>query len=78
MASLSRPDTKIPATNRHHGGPGSSHQRADLPDPTQPRASQEGETTEQARTNVQKSKISGGGGERDSHHTHDPEMKGET
>lgn len=24
------------------------------------------------------SQVSGGGGERDSHHTHDPDMKGET
>jgi hypothetical protein len=55
------------------GGPGSSHQggshgnahraRDDNgPEPGQP-------------TNAPKSRISGGGGERDIHHTHDPQHK---
>ncbi len=55
--------------NRHHGGPGSSHQRDDLPDPV-------GEADSERRP--RKSKVSGGGGESDSHHTHDPRLKGET
>jgi hypothetical protein len=64
---------KNPNANRHHGGPGSSHQRADLPDPTEnPKISPSD------RDRHPHSQVSGGGGERDSHHTHDPDMKGET
>ncbi len=60
--------------NRNKGGPGSSHQggshhqRAQQsaedqrPDPGEP-------------TNPDRSRISGGGGERDRHHTHDPKTK---
>lgn len=62
---------KIPATNRHHGGPGSSHQRPDLPDPAERRTASDEDSPERH------SKVSGGGGERDSHHTHDPELKGD-
>jgi hypothetical protein len=62
--------TKSPETDRHHGGPGSSHQREDLPDPTK---RQEGEGDEQ--TPKHRSRISGGGGEPDRHHTHDPRLK---
>lgn len=61
---------KNPAANRHHGGPGSSHQREDLPDPTLSRGASDEDKP------VRQSKVSGGGGERDSHHTHDPELKG--
>lgn len=56
--------------NRHHGGPGSSHQRPDLPDPTEGRGPKPGEPT-----NTRQSTVSTGGGERDSHHTHDPSTK---
>ena len=62
--------TKKAETNRHHGGPGSSHQRPDLPDPT------EEVPTDVEPTHGRKSKVSGGGGERDSHHTRDPSLKG--
>lgn len=62
---------KIPETNRHHGGPGSSHQREDLPDPTEARKPAPGEPT-----NPPFSLVSGGGGELDDHHTHDPKLKG--
>lgn len=62
---------KSEATNRHHGGPGSSHQRPDLPDPTQGH-----EPPPDTPTNGPKSKVSGGGGEQDSHHTHDARFKG--
>lgn len=62
---------KTEAANRHHGGPGSSHQRSDLPDPTEDRGPKPGEPT-----NGPDSDVSGGGGVRDSHHTHDPETKG--
>jgi hypothetical protein len=63
--------TRAPQTNRHHGGPGSSHQRSDLPDPTEQHKPEPGTSTSR-----KDSRVSGGGGERDSHHTHDPALKG--
>jgi hypothetical protein len=59
--------TKTPASIRQ-GGPGASHENARAPleikkPPAQP-------------DNKARSRISGGGGERDSHHTRDPESKG--
>lgn len=62
--------SKIEETNRHHGGPGSSHQRSDRPDPTEGRGPKPGEPT-----NGPQAQVSGGGGEQDSHHTHDPRGK---
>lgn len=62
---------KSEAADRHHGGPGSSHQREDLPDPTEGRGPAPGQPT-----NGPDSDISGGGGVRDSHHTHDTRTKG--
>jgi len=62
---------KNEAANRHHGGPGSSHQRPDLPDPTEGRGPIHGQPT-----NGRQSDVSGGGGVRDSHHTHDARDKG--
>ena len=68
---------KHKATDRSHGGPGSSHEREDRPGhrtgdsggrpnhPPQPGAP----------TNDRGSHVSGGGGERDKHHTHDPRTK---
>jgi hypothetical protein len=58
---------KSSATIRQ-GGPGASHENAKAPlrvkkPPAQP-------------DNKKRSTISGGGGERDSHHTRDPESKG--
>jgi hypothetical protein len=59
--------TKAPQTIRQ-GGPGASHENAkdplDVP---------KGEADSDQR---QHSKVSGGGGEKDSHHTHDAEKKG--
>ncbi|RCW81593.1 MULTISPECIES: hypothetical protein [Phyllobacterium] len=58
--------TKTPASIRQ-GGPGASHENAKAPlEIHKPPA----ESDQRA-----KSKISGGGGERDSHHTHDPRKK---
>lgn len=59
--------TKTPSSIRQ-GGPGASHQNAREPlkvvkPPAQP-------------DNKARSRISGGGGERDSHHSRDPEKKG--
>jgi hypothetical protein len=59
--------TKSPQTIRQ-GGPGASHENAKAPlKIKKPPA----ESDMKAH-----SKISGGGGERDIHHTRDPEMKG--
>jgi hypothetical protein len=61
-------------TDRSGGGPGSSHQGG-----AHGHAHREGgQTLPGAPTNDRKSDVSGGGGERDSHHTHDPGLKGES
>ncbi len=56
---------KNPAADRHHGGPGSSHQDASKPAHEERNGPAPGNPT-----NDSKSHVSGGGGERDSHHTH--------
>ncbi|CUX24377.1 MULTISPECIES: hypothetical protein [Agrobacterium] len=58
--------TKTPASIRQ-GGPGSSHENAKAPLKIKKPAADNDKRS--------KSKVSGGGGERDSHHTHDPERK---
>ena len=59
--------TKTPASIRQ-GGPGASHENAKAPlDVKKPPAESDLRS---------KSGVSGGGGERDSHHTHDAEKKG--
>ena len=60
-------------TDRSAGGPGSSHQGGNHGHTHR----ESGRTIPGAPTNGPKSQVSGGGGERDSHHTHDPELKGE-
>ena len=58
---------KTPASIRQ-GGPGSSHENAKAPlDLKKPPADPD---------NRSRSKVSGGGGEHDSHHTHDSVPKG--
>lgn len=57
-------------TDRHHGGPGSSHQNADKPKGQEHNGPEPGQPT-----NPDRSRVSGGGGERDRHHTHDPTTK---
>ncbi|WP_424134718.1 hypothetical protein [Roseomonas chloroacetimidivorans] len=61
-------------TDRSAGGPGSSHQGGNHGHAHREKG---GHTVPGAPTNAAKSQVSGGGGERDSHHTHDPKMKGE-
>ena len=59
---------KSDATIRQ-GGPGASHENAKAPkDPKKPPADPQDRRT--------RSTTSGGGGEQDRHHTHDPDMKG--
>jgi hypothetical protein len=58
---------KTPASIRQ-GGPGASHENAKAPlQVKKPPADSDKRA---------KSRVSGGGGEADSHHTHDPERKG--
>lgn len=61
---------KIAAADRSHGGPGSSQQDRTKPASERRRGVQPGEPT-----NARRSRVSGGGGERDAHHTHDPAEK---
>lgn len=63
--------SKTPAADRSHGGPGSSQQDATKPPQPKEPAVHPGEPT-----NTRHSRVSGGGGERDSHHTHNPPEKG--
>jgi hypothetical protein len=56
--------------DRHWGGPGASDENADKPRPKQAKNPRPGEPTSGPR-----SRVSGGGGERDSHHTKDSRLK---
>lgn len=59
--------TKSPNTIRQ-GGPGASHENAKAPlEIKKPPADEDGRS---------RARVSGGGGERDSHHSRDPERKG--
>jgi hypothetical protein len=60
---------KIPETIRQ-GGPGSSHENAKAP--------LEVKKPDAVPDNKSHSKVSGGGGERDKHHSRDPGRKGTT
>jgi hypothetical protein len=61
---------KIAAADRSRGGPGSSQQSRKKGRPQKAGARIAG-----APTNSRRSRVSGGGGERDLHHTHDPRTK---
>lgn len=58
--------TKSPSTIRQ-GGPGASHENAKAP--------LEVKKPGPKSDSKQQSDVSGGGGERDTHHTHDPKRK---
>ncbi|WP_203069827.1 hypothetical protein [Falsiroseomonas ponticola] len=73
MATQRQTDPK-PGADRTGGGPGSSHQGGSHGHTTRDR-DDHGPAPGEA-TNAGKSRVSGGGGERDSHHTHDGERKG--
>jgi hypothetical protein len=53
------------------GGPGASHEDRTYPDKPQSKV-----TSNRAKRRVGHSKVSGGGGENDYHHTHAPSLKG--
>jgi len=61
---------KHPNTQRI-GGPGAAHENRAHPEKSRPR----GQRPEDAKSG-RRSGVSGGGGERDSHHSHDPRLKG--
>jgi hypothetical protein len=63
-------------TTRDGGGPGSSHQGGSHGHAHSPRDDRGPQPN--APTNTTRSGVSGGGGERDRHHTHDPDKKGST
>jgi hypothetical protein len=65
---------KTEHADRSQGGPGSSHQDAKHPE-KQRHLDAEGKPVPGQPTNPSHSRISGGGGERDSHHTHNPGTK---
>ena len=54
------------------GGPGASHENAKHPEKSRGRRSHPAELK-----STRNSGVSGGGGEPDSHHTHDPRSKGD-
>lgn len=62
---MKRSTEKAPATLRH-GGPGASHENAKKPPPP----------ADKTPGRAGRSAVSGGGGERDVHHTHAPKLKG--
>lgn len=66
-------------TDRSHGGPGSSHENAKKPGAAAHKRDSGGRSNEPPQpnepTNPDRSRKSGGGGERDKHHTHDPRTK---
>jgi hypothetical protein len=64
--------TKTPASVRR-GGPGSSRQDATEMDPAETAAARKGGSDSGRKS---RSRVSGGGGEQDAHHTHDPLEKG--
>ena len=59
--------------DNHGGGPGSSHQGGSHGHAHSPRDNQGPQPN--APTNTTRSGVSGGGGERDRHHTRDPDKK---
>ena len=69
----------VPAADRTHGGPGSSHEDADKPGHEHHRRASGGHSNDPpqpgAPTNPDRSRVSGGGGERDKKHAHDPATK---
>ncbi len=71
--------SKTPSTDRSHGGPGSSRQGAKPPHRPASSTGSGGRSNSpppaNAPTNPDRSEVSGGGGERDRHHTHEPDTK---
>jgi hypothetical protein len=58
------------------GGPGASNENAVTGHSSKRSKTDPGQNKVQGKRHPHHSAISGGGGELDSHHTHDPELKG--
>ena len=67
------PNSKKNDATERIGGPGSSHQNRQEPEKSKPRG---GHPIDKQSSDF--SGVSGGGGEPDAHHTHDPKLKGPT
>ena len=65
---------KHPNTERF-GGPGASHENAKTGVSSKRPSAETGNDKIGGMRNPNHSAVSGGGGERDSHHTHDPSLK---
>ncbi len=76
---MSKPHQRTTEKNNDHhgGGPGSSHQGGSHGHATRLQDKGNSDTgREPGRpTNPDRSRVSGGGGERDRHHVHDPDTK---
>ena len=76
---MSKPHSRTTEKNNdnHGGGPGSSHQGGSHGHATRSQDKSNSDTTHEAGapTNPDRARVSGGGGERDRHHTHDPDTK---
>jgi hypothetical protein len=72
---MSKPHSRTTAKNNDHhgGGPGSSHQGGSHGHATRAQDKANSDTTREpgAPTNPDRSRVSGGGGERDRAHSHD-------
>ena len=65
------------APKERFGGPGASHENARTGTSSKRKTADSGQDkTKDGQRNPHHSAISGGGGELDSHHTHDPKLKG--
>ena len=76
---MSKPHERTTEKNndRHGGGPGSSHQGGSHGHATRSHDKSNSDTAHDGgtATNPDRSRVSGGGGERDRHHVHDPKHK---
>ena len=76
---MSKPHKRTTEKNNDHygGGPGSSHQGGSHGHATRFQDKDNSDTTRDSGTptNPDRSRVSGGGGERDRHHVHDPKNK---
>jgi hypothetical protein len=62
-------------STKRFGGPGASHENAVRGTSSKRETADTGQCKVNGERNPNRSAISGGGGERDSHHTHDPRTK---
>jgi hypothetical protein len=63
--------TRKHSASQRIGGPGAAHENRKHPEKTQPRGPRPEDTKKPNHA-----RVSGGGGERDSHHTREPVLKG--